>query len=211
MAPNQSPVVTVPASAINATEDTSVVLTGVTLSDVDADVADVRATLTVASGLLTLSTGVPGGVTAANIVGNGTVSIIVTAPLAAINATLAAPNGLIYTPNADQAGLTTVVVSLDDLANIGLGGALTDTKTLTIDIAPVNDAPVLTFSSAAIATTENGPATRLDPAAAIADIDSSDFDGGVVSAQLSSVESSDRLSIRNEVSKLDRLELQVMT
>ncbi len=58
MAPNQSPVVTVPASAINATEDTSVVLTGVTLSDVDADVADVRATLTVASGLLTLSTGV---------------------------------------------------------------------------------------------------------------------------------------------------------
>ncbi len=88
------PVLTVPASAINATEDTSVALTGIVVADPDADVADVQVTLTAASGLLTVNTTVPGGVSATKLTGNGTSTIVITAPLAAINATLSSATGL---------------------------------------------------------------------------------------------------------------------
>ncbi len=108
------------------------------------------------------------------------------------------PSGLIYAPPANQSTPATVVVNVSDLGNIGLGPALLDTDTITINVAPVNDAPVLNVSSAPIAYVENAAPTLLDAAATLTDIDSADFDTGVVTVQMISADAADRLSVRNE-------------
>lgn len=195
---NQAPSLTVPLSPVNTNEDTAVAVTGVSVSDIDSDVANIQVTLAASSGTLDLNLGITGGITAANVSGNGTATVTVTATVDAINATLAAPNGLTFTPPFNQSSLTTVAVNVSDLGNTGLGPAQLDTDTVTIAIAAVNDAPVLASPAVAIGYTENAAPTLLDPLASVSDIDSSDFDTGSVTVQLSAVDSADRVSVRDE-------------
>jgi hypothetical protein len=142
---NQAPVNTVPGSAISAVEDTPTVLTGFSVTDADAGTANIKVTFSVPSGTLTVATGVAGGVTAAQVSGNGTTSVVLTAPQAAINATLADSAGLTYSPAANAFGDITLTMLSDDQGNSGnVGGAQTDSDSVTISVAPVADTPSVT-------------------------------------------------------------------
>ena len=79
-------------------------------------------------GSLNLSTSVSGGIAKAEVIGDGTGSVIVTAPLAAIDATLAATGGLNYTPNGGYQGADMLTVAALDT----LGSSATASVPLTI-------------------------------------------------------------------------------
>src|SRR5204863_7200562 len=58
--------------------------------------------------------------------------------LSAINTAL---NGLSYLPAVNGTGPCTITITTNDLGNFGSGGALTDTDSIAVTVAPVNDAP----------------------------------------------------------------------
>ncbi|MDF2075175.1 retention module-containing protein [Pseudomonas mendocina] len=141
---NDAPVNTTPgAQTLN--EDGSKVFSifgsnSVSVSDVDGD--RLTTTLTVEHGVLTLGP-LLGGVTFS---GNGTGSITLSGTQAAINAAL---QGLKYVPAANYNGQDTLTISTSD-------GKLSDTDSITLNITPVNDAPVATPTSDS--TVEDAPA-----------------------------------------------------
>jgi|GEM_PF-6667576 len=130
---NDAPVNTVPAT-YEAVVGTPMPITGVSIADIDAGTADVKVTLGVEKGTLALLANVPGGLIAAQITGNGTDTIEITAPLSVINTTLAASNGLLFTPLANAFGLASFAVITNDLGNTGTGGELSDLDTALINI-----------------------------------------------------------------------------
>ena len=88
---------------------------GVSISDPALTTEDtVTLTFGVTGGTVNLSTTVSSGVTSGQVTGNGTGTVTVTAPLAAVNATLAATNGLTYTPTTGFSGSDTLAVSAVD-------------------------------------------------------------------------------------------------
>jgi hypothetical protein len=129
---NDDPV-NITGGAVAATEDASVAVTGLQVSDVDSPSLSV--TLSVGRGTLAVDTGVPGGVASAS--GNGTASVTISGTQAQINATLAAANGLTYTPTANLNGPDTLTMSTSD----GSGGS--DTDMVAISVGAVNDAPTV--------------------------------------------------------------------
>ncbi|MBB3017057.1 VCBS repeat-containing protein [Microvirga lupini] len=159
---NDAPVVTVPGS-IAVTEDTASALTGISFSDVDAGSANVTVTLSIAAGSLAAVSGA--GVT----VGGTGSALTLTGSITSINAFIAASN-VTYTSDANGTGSRVLTVSIDDGGNAGSGGSLSDTKTVSLAIAAVNDAPVVTVPGS-IAVTENTPA-------ALTGIIVSDIDAG---------------------------------
>lgn len=140
--PNQPPVNTVPAGPLDIQEDVAFPITGISVADPDAVHADVSVTLSVAHGKLKIPTSVVGGVTASQVSGNNSDEVVLTAPIAKINATLAAAQGLVYTGRADYNGSDVLSIVTNDLGHSGTGGALTDTDTVDLQVDPINDAPV---------------------------------------------------------------------
>jgi Bacterial Ig domain/Cadherin domain/RTX calcium-binding nonapeptide repeat (4 copies) len=138
---NDAPINTLPPGPITAVRDTDVPIVGVSVAD-DAGSEPVQVVLSVAHGALAVSTTVPFGVGPLEVTGNGSSSVTVTAPIAAINATFADPNGLVYHSDSAFTGLDTLTVATDDLGHTGAGGAKTDTDTLAITVSPPNAAPV---------------------------------------------------------------------
>jgi hypothetical protein len=155
--PNQPPVNTLPAN-YSGTEETTLVLGGILVADPDAGSASEQVTFSVNSGTLTVSTTVSGGVTAAQVSGNVTGSVVVLAPLAAINATLANAAGLTYLPGTEFFGNATLTMTTNDQGHTGTGGAQIDTSISTIAVAGVNDPPVNTVPTTA-ATLADTPVT----------------------------------------------------
>ncbi|MGJ8569716.1 MAG: tandem-95 repeat protein [Hoeflea sp.] len=145
-------------------EDTSVAIAGVTISDVDAaeGTGEVSASLSVAHGWVTLGdlTGIT--VTAG---ANGTETVTLQGTVAAINAALTALN---YSPDADYNGTDILSLQVSDIGNTGSGGALTDTASIPITIAAVNDAPVANPDVAAATAQSGAPLNFVE-----------DFEGGV--------------------------------
>jgi gliding motility-associated-like protein len=131
---NDAPVVTVPTS-ITVTEDIASALTGISFTDVDAGANSVTATLSVLSGTLDATSG--SGV----IVGGTASALTLTGILSNIN-TFIAWGAVKFTTALNATSDVTLTVSINDNGNTGSGGALTDTKTTTIVVTPVNDAPV---------------------------------------------------------------------
>ena len=153
---NIAPVNTLPPT-YSATEDTAKVLTGISIAD-DSGSAPIQVSFSVPTGTLAIDTTVTNGVTAGQVSGNGSGSVIITAPVAAINTTLAAAAGLTFMPVADSFGDVTLTMISNDqgnFGNIGPTGPLTDTDTSTITVAAVNDAPVL--SDASFTVNQNAP------------------------------------------------------
>jgi ELWxxDGT repeat protein len=130
---NDAPVNTVPG-AQTAAEDAPLALVGLAIADVDAGAGAVRVTLAVGNGTLTVRTDVPGGLSGANLGGNGTGTVVLTGTADQINATLGAANGLVYLGNQDYSGPDLLTVTTNDLGNTGLGGALTDTDTVALSV-----------------------------------------------------------------------------
>ncbi|MCC6509807.1 MAG: hypothetical protein IT423_11910 [Pirellulaceae bacterium] len=198
LSPNQAPVNNLPASPIAGNEDSPLAITGVSITDVDADVASIQVTLSVGSGTLTIDTAAMSGLTAANVTGNGTGSVTLLASQSAINASLASLSGLLYTPPLNVSGPIVLTVSSNDLGNIGLGNNLTTVSSLTINLAAVNDAPAITIAPATVGYTEDTAPVLIGPAAIASDIDSADFDTGVLTVTMAAIDANDRLSVRNE-------------
>uniref|UniRef100_UPI001177D3F7 Ig-like domain-containing protein n=1 Tax=Crenothrix polyspora TaxID=360316 RepID=UPI001177D3F7 len=155
---NDAPVNTMPAN-YNAVVGTPMPITGVSIADVDAGTADVTVTLGVEKGTLTLLANVLGGLTAAQITGNGTDTIEITAPLSVINTTLAASNGLLFTPLATASGLASFAVITNDFGNTGAGGPLfdLDTALIHIDRLPiaVNDTFIIDEDTSVVIPVKN--------------------------------------------------------
>ena len=125
---------TLPTS-FTATEGTSKVLSGISISDADA-IGNVTVTLSVVSGKLTLNTEDNSSLTAGEITNNGTNSVTVTGTVSEINATLADANGLSYLVTTDHLTDTLTIASQDQ----GTSPQLTATNTATINITEVLDA-----------------------------------------------------------------------
>ncbi len=115
-------------------------ITGMSFSDPDGATGDVTVTLSIASGTLDIDTSVVGGLTAGQVTGDDTGTITITAPLSAINATLAASNGLVFNPPATLIGPVTLSTTINDLGN-GDGGVtpLSATSTATISLIADTD------------------------------------------------------------------------
>ncbi|PLP59418.1 hypothetical protein CYK37_08820 [Mesorhizobium loti] len=171
---NDAPVNTLPSGGWTTNEDTSVTLTGLAVTDLDANGGTITVTLSVGSGTLNALAG--GGV---GVSGSGTATVTLTGTLTAINAYLASASAPVYVPVADANGPVTLTMTTNDAGNTGTGGPLTDIDTATITIVPVNDAPVLDLDASGAGTgfsttyTENGAGVAIaDTDSLITDIDS---------------------------------------
>ncbi|HYI47410.1 MAG TPA: Ig-like domain-containing protein [Allosphingosinicella sp.] len=142
-------------------------ITGISVFDVDANPAtqDIVVTLSVALGTLSIRTDVVGGLTAGEVTGNGTGTLVLTGTQNQINATLAAvnnvagANGLVYTPPADFNGATTLTITTNDQGFngndpgiSGTGTSESDSDTKIINITNVNDAPTVIDATQSAAT-----------------------------------------------------------
>ncbi len=164
---NDGPTNTVPgAQTVN--EDTALVISGISIADVDAGSATVSVTLSVASGTLTVSSTAVGGVTSGAISGNGTSTVTLSGSQSAINATLADLTGVTYQGTLNFNGSDVLTVTTNDLGNTGAPGALTDSDTIAITVSAVNDGPTNTVPGA---QTVNEDTALVISGISIADVD----------------------------------------
>ncbi|NUU39115.1 VCBS domain-containing protein [Pseudomonas sp. C2B4] len=147
---NDAPVNTLPGNQ-QGLEDVTLNIGGISVADIDVDrdpnVADrnISVTLSVLRGTLSLGTTLPG----VTVTGANSATLTLSGTLADVNTVLAS---LRYLGNANFNGTDTLTVVSNDLGNFGdanndgtpgtLADALTDTDTLQIVLAPVNDPPI---------------------------------------------------------------------
>jgi hypothetical protein len=206
---NDDPVVTVPAS-LTALENTPLNLAGFNVTDVDAGAAVITVVLRVDSrsdggspnGIVTVHP-VAGGVDPADVnhvQNNGTSQVTLTATVAQISATISNPAGWTYTPPTDYGGIAAdprtevLTVFADDGGATGdpdPPGDGTDTRSVTITVQAVNDAPVVDLSGVVMI-----PAAPLeDENVLITGISVSDRDAGDATINVSLTASSGRISV----------------
>ena len=133
---NDTPHVSAPAT-IGVTADVAAPITGIVLSDVDADNATVTATLTVDAGTLSAISG--GGVT----VGGSASSMTLSGSIANINGFIAASN---ITFTTESPAIVTLTSHLDDGGNTGDGGAKNGSASTLLQVVPAT--PVLLSATA---------------------------------------------------------------
>ena len=161
---NDAPVNTVPG-AQSATEDQAKAIVGLSVNDVDGNLASTQ--LSVAHGALTLS--LAGGATiSAGANGSGTLTLSGTQ--AQINAALATVS---YKGNADYNGSDSLTIVSRDSAGV----PLSDTDTVTINVSAVNDAPATT--GGAVTGTEDTALVFTWAQFNVTDVDSSQSSLGV--------------------------------
>lgn len=120
---------------VSTSEDSAgVAVTGLSVADSDSD--SLTVTLSVTRGTLAVDTGVAGGVGPGQVSGNGTGTVTITGSQSEINTTLAAMNGVTYTPTPNVNGPDTLTMTSDD-------GTGQDVDMVAIGVAAVNDAPTV--------------------------------------------------------------------
>jgi VCBS repeat-containing protein len=161
--------------AVVVAEDSSGAVSGLAVHDPDANPASdvVSVTLGVLHGATTVRTDVVGGLGAGDVSGNGSGSVVLSGTQNAINATLAAANGVVYAPAANYNGSDTLTVVSNDNGHGGSGGAQSDSDTVSITVTPVNDAPT--------APPTGSVSTNEDTASAATAIGASDIDADTLS------------------------------
>ncbi len=143
---NDAPVATITPASYSASEQTSLNLknNGLAIGDVDAASGSMTVTLSVSEGTLTVTPGGSGAVVS----DSGTPSVTITGTLAQIDHLLNsdATSMVSYSDNTDTPSPSaTLTLSVHDNGNAG-GGDLLASDTATINIAAVNDAPVLSLT-----------------------------------------------------------------
>ncbi len=121
---NRPPELDLPAER-TVPQNIDVAIAGIRVFDPDAGAADIEVSCRVDHGTLALKTDVVGGLTAADIAGNGTADVVLTGSPVRINATLAASGGLSYRSTTGYVGRDTLTITADDKGNVGAGGAKT--------------------------------------------------------------------------------------
>jgi hypothetical protein len=170
---NDGPVNTVPAGPLAVNEDSSLAFTGstaVSVSDIDAGTSPIRVTVSVTAGTVAVANG-------ATVTNNNTNQVRIDGTVAQVNTALA---GLVFTPAANFNGPVTLTVLTTDNGNTGGTVAdpsaptpLTDSDSVVISVAAINDAPTITAPANQIAITDfdNTFSTATNNAIQIADID----------------------------------------
>ncbi|MCL6434297.1 MAG: tandem-95 repeat protein [Leptolyngbyaceae cyanobacterium HOT.MB2.61] len=173
---NDAPVLTVPTGTQSADQGANSTIFGISIADPDAGSGNVTVTLSAANGVLSL--GSIAGLTFSQGTGSQNSSMIFSGTLAAVNNALSA---LIYRSNSTFQGIDTINLNVNDNGNTGVGGSLSDSKTIAVQVTPVNQPPIITLPPAPVASED----TNL----AIAGISIADIDGlgGNVTVSLSAV------------------------
>ncbi|MDB5387767.1 MAG: putative extracellular nuclease, partial [Planctomycetaceae bacterium] len=208
---NSPPVVTLPPGPLNATEDVGLAVVGISVADPDANGAVELVTLIVQHGTLNVRTDVPSGLLPEQILNNGTNSVTFNATLDAINNTLASLSGLVYQGIQDYNGTDTLTVTANDLGNTGnVNIPKSDTESVLINVANVNDPPIIDFHGAGGVGTPPSPiqSTKGNAVAAfgspnvitLTDADNTNFNGGTIVATNVGpfIGAKDLVSIRNQ-------------
>ena len=149
---NDTPQINVP-SGLSTDEDTSLVIGGlnaISLSDLDADGADIVVTLSVGNGTLSVSGN--GSLTSINGDGGDETPLVLQGAVDQINLAL---DGLTYFPDPDFSGNDTLNVGVDDLGSSG-GSPQFAFESINIQVDAINDAPTVTVPGAQ-STTEDTP------------------------------------------------------
>ena len=145
---NDKPVNTLPGvETMDMDEDTTLSISP-TVDDVDAlSTDDLRVSLAVYDGTLTLGDASKADFTGTDARGDGTADyrMVFTGTKTELNAALA---GLTYTPETDFDGSEILTMVTSDLGANGSGGTQGDSDLRMFDIAPVNDSPVNTVPGA---------------------------------------------------------------
>ncbi|MGY4012474.1 T1SS-143 repeat domain-containing protein [Aeromonas molluscorum] len=137
---NDAPELTLPGSGLSVGEDGDIILSGISVKDVDAGTAPMQVTLKVEHGLLVAAAGA--GVT---VLGSNSNSLILTGAQDALNAFLA--GAVHYQPSPDYWGDDNLSLVISDLGSTGSGGALEDSGQLGINVAAQADMPNLQLDS----------------------------------------------------------------
>ena len=108
----------------------------ISISDADAANNAVEVTLSVDEGTITIVNPDPLG-RIAYLSGDGfeDASVTFTGSVADVNKAM---EWISYRSAADYSGTATLTITTDDLGNVGTGGSLTDTDTITIEVAPAS-------------------------------------------------------------------------
>lgn len=117
--------------------NTNLIIDDIRTLDIDAGSNTVVVTMTVNSGVLSVTTIAPGGLSAGSISGNGTGTVVLTGPVGQINTMLAYTPALIYRSNVGFSGVDTLTTTINDLGHTG-GLPLTDEKSLQINVIGPN-------------------------------------------------------------------------
>ncbi len=155
---NNPPSLTLPSTQV-VTEDAASAISGISVSDPDAGIADIQLSLTVNQGTLSIRDDVSGGLVTGEINGNGTSLVILNGSVAKINSTLADPSGLLYQPAPDYSGPDTLTLDVDDLGHTGTGGPQSGQGTVSITVSEVNDPPLMTAGTVGNLTVAEGSGT----------------------------------------------------
>ena len=136
---NDVPVNTVPGTQ-TIIEETLTAITGISITDIDAGTSIISTQLTVNNGILNVTLAGSASITIGE---NNSGTILLSGNITDINATL---NSLKYKGNNNVAGINsdTLTILTSDLGSNGIGGSLTDSDSIQIDITNVNDAPTIT-------------------------------------------------------------------
>jgi len=102
-----------------------------------------------------------------------------------------------YAGLIDDARIYTRALSASDIASLAKDLPLTPVSTVALNITPVNDAPTLTGSAAALAYTE-GQTLAVDPGLNLADIDSNTMSAATISISGHFVSGDDMLGFANQ-------------
>ena len=163
---NDAPVVAVPPAA-TVNEETALALSGFSVADVDLGTASIYVKLSVANGTLTLTQ--TSGITIYE-GGNATAAMGISGSLANVNNAL---NSLKYVGKPGFSGPETVYVSVSDNGATGDGGPQVVNTTISINVLPVNDAPVLgNIEAGPLAFYEDSPPVSVTQSITLGDSDS---------------------------------------
>jgi hypothetical protein len=110
--------------------DTTLVINGTSVADVDLGAGEMQVTLSALHGTITL--GSVAGLTFSTGDGTADASMVFSGTLASVNAALAS---ISYLGNSNYSGSDTISVSANDQGFTGAGGAQGQTKTISINVA----------------------------------------------------------------------------
>jgi hypothetical protein len=175
---NKPPVNTLPAS-YDVSQNTTLPINGVAVTDADAGSNTVTVDLDVQHGVLYVLNNVSNGLNSSQIVySNSNGHVQLTGTLAQINTTLSTDGGLLYRPTTNFVGNDTLTMTSDDGGNSGVAhtpAQTSDTDTSVIHVAAADIAPSLTTSSGTASYTENASGVVVDPGLNLSDVDTATF------------------------------------
>lgn len=135
---NKPPIITISEPTKIVNEDENLTINGIAIDD--SDTPNLTVKLGVEHGTITVKTNAAKGLTANEISGNKTGTVMLTGDIAKIKATLADLQAITYRGIQDFNGNDTLTINIDDR-----GKGKTDQLSITVN--PVNDPPVLGISA----------------------------------------------------------------